>query len=124
MRQVSEGPNTLYSPIEMIERFGGSGFELSKVVASIQEEKQQVADLYVEANMEDSLDSRSREPASSYCRHSNALDRPKRRTPIVGRSTSEKNQIERSPPYASRPNPDNVSSRGIGGMRGWDSKPH
>ncbi len=56
MRQVSEGLNTLYSLIEMIEKFGGSGSELSRVVVSIQEEKEQAVDLYVEANMEDSLD--------------------------------------------------------------------
>jgi hypothetical protein len=55
MRQVTEGLNTLYSLIEMIEKFGGSSFELSKVVASIQGKRQQATDLYVEANMEDSL---------------------------------------------------------------------
>jgi hypothetical protein len=56
MRQVSEGINTLYSLIDMVEKFGGSGFELSRVAVSIQEQKEQAVDLYVEANMEDSLD--------------------------------------------------------------------
>jgi len=56
MRQVSEGLNTLYSLIDIVEEFGGSGYELNLVVTNIQREKEKAVDLYVEASMDDSLE--------------------------------------------------------------------
>ena len=47
MREVNDGLNMLYSLIDMVENFGGSGYRLNQVVAEIQEEKER-AQRYLE----------------------------------------------------------------------------
>jgi hypothetical protein len=55
MRQVADDLNMLISLIEMVEKFGGSGFELNQLVVEIQGERREAVGLYVEANLDDSL---------------------------------------------------------------------
>ena len=55
MREVNDGLNMLYSLIDMVENFGGSGYRLNQVVAEIQEEKERAIDFYVEADLDEGL---------------------------------------------------------------------
>jgi hypothetical protein len=55
MRQVNDGLNMLYNLIDMVEKFGGSGYRLNQVVSDIQEERKRAVDFYVEANLDDGL---------------------------------------------------------------------
>jgi uncharacterized membrane protein len=55
MRQVNDEINMLISLIEMVEKFGGSGYELNKLVVEIQVERKGAVDLYVEADLDGGL---------------------------------------------------------------------
>jgi uncharacterized membrane protein len=55
MRQVNDDINMLISLIEMVEKFGGSGFELNKLVVEIQAERKEAVDLYIEADLDGGL---------------------------------------------------------------------
>jgi uncharacterized membrane protein len=59
MRETNEDLNMLYSMIEMVEKFGGSGFGLNQMVSEVQEQKQKALDLYVQARLDESLEALS-----------------------------------------------------------------
>jgi hypothetical protein len=55
MRLVNDDINMLISLIEMVEKFGGSGYELNQLVIDIQEERKGAVDLYIEADLDGGL---------------------------------------------------------------------
>jgi uncharacterized membrane protein len=59
MRETNEDLNMLYSMIEMVEKFGGSGFGLNQMVSEVQDQKQKALDLYVQARLDESLEALS-----------------------------------------------------------------
>jgi len=56
IRETNEGLSTLYSMVDIVERFGGSGNTLNQLIQDIQVEKQEALGLYMRAELADALE--------------------------------------------------------------------